>query len=114
MIVTEILKGGFAIIISDKERDQYDKKMQGIRNLLIREVKERYRRSHRFTAAFGALSHLKELSSDEIRDTVLMQDRYCLTFKFKMKTTPLLLKLDKLIEYIECKVLSIKSKLFTL
>ena len=113
MIVTEILKGGFAIIISDEERDEYNKKIQTIRALLLRKFKTHCKRSHRFTAAFGALSHLKEVSNDEIRDIVLMQDRYCLTFKYKMKTTPLLLKLDKLVEYIECKILSIKSKLFT-
>lgn len=114
MIVTEILKGGFAIIISDEERDQYDEKIKSIRTLLLRKVKKHYRRSHRVTAAFGALSHLNEISSDKIRYRVLMQDRYCLTFKYKMKTTPLLLKLDKLVEWIECKIISIKSKLFTL
>lgn len=112
MIVTEILKYGYAISALDNE-DKYEK-VQGMRAFLLSRVKKSYKRSHRVTAAFGALSHLKEVSNDEMRDLVLMLDTSYLTFKYKMKTTPLLLKLDRLVEWIECKIISIKSKLFTL
>ena len=110
MIVTKTLQYGYVIL---GFRNKYEI-VREVRALAFRNAKKNYKRMHRVTAAFGALSHLEEISNDHIRDMVLMQDRYCLTFKYKMNTTSLLLKLDKLVEYIECKIISIKSKLFTL